>query len=85
MVWRLPSAQGTAASQGEAEQHRLLATSILVLDTAAPAETDPPAPLSAGGVRPGAPATQFLSGAPPPVSATAPYVACRAVAAGVPR
>jgi hypothetical protein len=63
---------------------RLLATSILVLDTV-PAAADPPAPLSAGGVRPGAPAAQFLGGAPQPASAAAPHVAGRAVAAGAPR
>ena len=80
MVRRLP----TAASQGEAGQQRLLATSTLVLDTV-PAAADPPAPLSAGDVRPGAPAAQFLGGAPPPASAAAPHVAGRAVAAGAPR
>ena len=81
MVRCLPSAPGAAASHGEAGQQRLLTTSTLVLDTVL-AAADPPAPLSAGGVRLGsaavpgggapASAAQFLGRAPLPASAAAP-------------
>jgi hypothetical protein len=85
MIRRLPLAPGTAASQGEAGQQHLLATSTLVLDNVQ-AEADPSAPLSAGGAVRHDPATaQFLGSAPPPASAAAPHVASRAVAAGVQR
>jgi hypothetical protein len=85
MIRRLSSAPETTASQGEAGQQRLLATSTLVLDNV-PAEADPPAPLSAGGaVRHDPAAAKFLGGAPPPASTAAPHVAGRAVAAGAPR